>query len=1255
MLTSLHVTLPKVRTNQRRRHPNRCLVANETTGEVSLLPVAQLLQHDTFAGSSADERKRMNGEVCFRFDHITISPHHSSTFASQVVPLLKGLWKHFFACQQKESRTLRYKGEVCTYSKCNCPTDGVTPYARVERPWCRCCSEELYFLTRSVFIYGNHSSTDRRGLFSHLAKATGQVLLQQVDTSSPFSCGSSCSVSFSLVDLHPRWGFRDVLDTESDARHSSGAQHGRVDCPRSGGFPPLKRATLENRKTASQCIAKAIKRAETPRSLDTTAEREDHASRSTLVLIFILSEHSNEKEGTCANKVSQFAPEKHYPWSKEQGLGMEAQFNIILLPDSATAVRCRREAEELSALAQILQACGRWRRSYDETGITADVQSQNPESFQSALNPGPYDGNLNTCTTHTPTLPRVSQILIYLLRFRACCTGEEARGPVASTLFPVDDTKRVSANTCARCHGNAMDCSASAAECPNCAYLVPAMPNDFLVPIDCFDAAVGRSSLVICVNSGSEHYTEVRNALLFAQRMTGCGELTSPIPYCSLSEGTLQAADGYWQVLQRNTERSVFPCEIGQDISLGRQSVASCGCNEVVAPARGRAGGNTTNLVQPPGAVVPGDGDHSRVSEDFPRSQALPDPSHGIPLEQVHGLKVRQAMEWSAAGNGQGVAPSSITCQQHQAGYEKQQAPWCVPVSGKSGGSSAPETGAGSVSVRCSHSRTFQSIAENSATWLTSVFSTPTEGVAPNICSPCAGRVASAHASQLLTKRAGAGCETQIPGTTLERSGLSPEDYLKAVGPTEQASRLQHVGPKSAEEGHVNWGSTKQFFDYSECSLAYASPIANREVVLSSHGKRAVQEGMELPRWAVDPSFTAPIDPEVVKGHQMVGNNMPDVTEEKEGTGDPLCSRDRNVETDNNSRGGVRNRYDEFSLNTEVDQLQQQVTTHEAAEKPSTTASPKRNPSPENNNNVKSKTVGTSFTMHAAEAAAQASSVERQLANLEVQLLLLGHRLFLASPPNGPAEAHFTEKILGMCSGDENVKSESGDEMSLSRNLLETLSRTQEYLRAGVAGQSTGGQLTKADVLERNLCWKCHSNRRTQSNVVYKKFTELLSTLCARITPEGNFDRTSPLVVQDGGAEGRTSPAREFSPSSSSSNSTPRPSDGFTKEQRESMLLLRARRLSRSLQRQRVQKREEMYRKAQMHIVQLQEELKKEQEHRIGLQRELMELRSRAGKTEAKLTFIVNTLKPMIAREIKDLESLMQEHKKAQACRQGGT
>ncbi|RNF04869.1 hypothetical protein TraAM80_05070 [Trypanosoma rangeli] len=552
MLTALHITLPQRRDRESEQHlPNRCLIVNELTCEASLISTEASLK---YARDAAHESYETGTR--FRFGHITISPHHGSIFVTQVAPLLYDLCRGFFLSTssndaEMQSRLLASTNPVAAdsdepviFQRRGLENASASEHQKI--------CQKTWLMSRTVFIYGSRSATERRALFLHLAKAVALALLQETNaTETQTSEKNTCEVCFSLVDLYHAWGVGDVLDPNAVMHDSFQLQRLKREEPRRSlnepkgiDFVEPTRQLLEGRDSISTCLLRALQRIDSPRALRTSAEREDHAVKSTLVLTFTISKHPKQGLGASRRGKMRSARAGEERGRQKADSSLEARFHIILLPDSAAAAHGKQAAQELGALANALQACTQWQNEIvSATDAEEDPREQRAkEPPKPALSLNVSSSGTTSTTNKVSWVPlRESPLLLYLFEsniyyrhqlersLRNLRLSKERRRQFSSESRSVGANVSTQSQNAAR----SVSCTASTSmEHSGCWMSAEAKNTNVL---DCIAAGIGQCLLIVCVNSGWDQYYQARSAFLFAQRASN--QLSQP---CVFSDPTLE-------------------------------------------------------------------------------------------------------------------------------------------------------------------------------------------------------------------------------------------------------------------------------------------------------------------------------------------------------------------------------------------------------------------------------------------------------------------------------------------------------------------------------------------------------------------------------------------------------------------------------------------------------------------------------------------------------------------------------------------
>lgn len=1203
MLTALHITLPKTRGYRDGRHqnlPNRCFVVDDATCEASLILTEASLKYEDCASHESHSTKTR-----FCFGHVAISPHHGSIFVAQVVPMLHDLLRDFVVavCGKKRNNHNTTVEDLSVTSKSSIAATEANLANSVQQrdenffaAMPRKVQRQLRSMSRTVFIYGSYSATERRALFLHLANATALTLLQQTSAVRSQTQGAgSCEVFFSLVDLYHVWGVGDVLDASAVLHDSARLERLRreqprrsVNVPKGFDFVEPVRQKIDGRGDASRRILRAVQRVNPPRALRTDAEREDHAVKSTLVLTFIVSkcQGTEVEAGKCGTK--RFSKTGRQPreeredaeedGGRQEGFATEARFHIILLNDSSAAAHGRQGAQELGALATALQASVHWQdEAVTRTGGSTSLPPPPPPSTQ-------------------PWAPlRESPLLLYLFESTTYYTRETERSlrnlrlSMERRRLSSDGLRSVSANTSLYSYGAPRSLSTSTVTSSeqHRGWLGADADNSHI--LDAIAAGIGNWLLVVCVNSGWDQYHQARSAFLFAQRATN--QLRYPGALSKLEKAVMVSASSTenmssdpfvvspsgtgMQTFNMRTKKKQehISCETivpqQEGFLVERQLWSSPLQKETTEPRHIRVeeSSNSQESLSDISPMNDTDNENQENNGDFFNdSLSLMTPRRSEHLTHLQQLLLHKSEQEEERG-----VPT------HQNATESSE---------KSDVSSLPQTplpasGLCSSPVSVPNCRKLAALSAEDNDVLRDVLRKQRTLLEENErLRALTVRLLSQQADEVREERGTAGLADICDLALAQSWGSTRTTELQALRKelmtaTKKAQVLKKALSRSMDENrkmcHVIQRQLRQCF--AEFPSVVQETVAKRDTALPSLADERIQ------RWEA-----------------MLKNTMERVLlsvraenkQETEGLKEEETEEGKRERGNDNSARRTRGKRKELDVSVNDRQKEGRY------------------------GGSKHRTVSQESDKPFLRA-----DVDAQV----VQLLQLAYHLFLSE-----ASAEGNDLL-------EEDREECGRaKLSLSQNVLDIFSqpRQQQEKQVKHAG-AADRQSAEESMAEPNLCWKCRVHWRTRRNAAYTTFLKLLRSLCGYITADGTLARrhlSCRKMTKRNEKEtyGEDEQALQRYPCA----------------QDEGAILLQAHQLSASLQQQRTSVCEEERTAGQ----QVRNELERERERRRQLQDEIIQLRLQLKKYESKLAFIGETLKPKLSNSIVQLEHMMSERKK---------
>ncbi|RNF21792.1 uncharacterized protein Tco025E_03417 [Trypanosoma conorhini] len=1289
MLTALHITLPPKRVHRESQQhlPNRCLVVNESTCEASLISTEASLKYATGAAHESCETGTR-----FRFGHVTISPHHGSIFVTQVAPLLYDLCRSFWlsaCCSDAASQSQPSVSKSAVDADSDAPNIPQSGWENLSWDECRKVYQKTWSMSRSVFIYGSHSATERRALFLHLAKATALALRQEADAMGAQPPErNECDVAFSLVDLYHVWGVGDVLDPNAVMHDDLRLQRLKREEPRRSlnepkgiDFVAPTRQALESRDSVSTCIMRALQRSAPPRALRTSAEKEEHAVNSTLVLTFFVSRRSKRGPGVSRRGRMPAARAEEERGRQKIGCPTEARFHLILLPDSTAAAHGKQGAQELGALASALQACTQWQKEM----LSAEDDSRTQRANGVPVTARNLDASSSATASATSKLPwvplRESSLLLYLFEsnmyyrhqleksLRNLRLSKERRRPFG------DGSRSVSANVSTQSLDVARSVSYSTAvstEQSGCWMCADANGANVL---DCIAAGIGQCLLVLCVNSGWDQYYQARTAFLFAQRATK--QLDQPCVFLEPKSEEVSHTFSAEQVrgnshkpspLASTAMQSPYQCARvrhlqgpllsleGSVAGVERQLWSSPRRREATQPRPPEAAGPSDSPLAPSEvAVVEEEGSDRDADLDAPsqRTEAqvvrqrvgsgaaagtkITSPIAPSPEARIHSGPVQQLFRCDRVDQQAGISSlgEETAANSGQPRGKTGGSQGFLPRPGPCGSTASAEDvslcpppaerGAMVNDVLLKQSLLLQENAELRA-----------------LLARLSSQQADTYRGQRESTRIADVCDAALLESRRTARSSELDALRKELSTTTKKARvLQKTLSRSVDDNRklcrVMHAQMKQCL--LDLSRIFQGSLGERDLNFPAIAEERIRRWEKL----LEKTTRQVLRPFSGASRAEEEAETPEEEEEEEATcadsGDGVCPQrcqpKRVTKTSHaNSACALlsEGRPSGSCCNGRHHQKRR-----EADVLPGAKAEGRDRQAPKR-------------YMKEEVKSPLGSSITPQLA----QLLQLAYRLFLcdSSSTNEDDENGGHNAFGGsLQEGPDGAKVEAfrTTHQSLSRSVLDILSPHQQEARAGAARAEIEGRPVTGRRPEAELCWRCQLSRRPRCNAAYTKFLEILRSLCRQqVTITGEAPGSHPQVMKETeeeelkGMKGASFSGHAVPPSGPCC-----PHEGWEDVsaagllRNEGALLLKTRQLSDSLQ-----KNTDTRAKEQAAVRSLQSELEKEREWRRQLQDELLNLRLRLSKYESKFAFIGETVKPKISQDIAQLEQKISERKK---------
>ncbi|ESS66119.1 hypothetical protein TCDM_05368 [Trypanosoma cruzi Dm28c] len=1179
---------------------------------------------------------------------------------------------------------------------------------------CRRICKKTWSMSRTVIIYGSHSATERRALFLHLAKATSLALIQETSAMGTETLEkNTCEVSFSLVDLYHAWGVGDALDPNAVMHDSIQLQRLKREEPRRSlnepkgmDFVEPTRQTLEDRDSVSTCLLRALQRIDPPRALRTNAEKEDHAVKSTLVLTFIISRNSRCRVGVPQPRnVHSAKSEKLKGWQRD-GFPKEARFHLILLPDSTAAAHGKQGAKELGALAGALQACTIWQNemfSAEEEEEEEDDARTQCANYVTATDRH-MDASFSTTTSTPPQFSwvplRESPLLLYLFEstiyyshqllqsLRNLRLSKERRRLFSDRSPSGSSNISTHSQNAARVVSFSTNTSMEKGSC-----WMSTDTNSTNV-IQCIAAGIGQCLLIVCVNSGWDQYYQARSAFLFAQRATNqFGQ-----PYMSSNSKTADVSSIFstehgkgdphkeatptlteiqppQQLRQKQRLHESFLSLEKTGTEVERQLWSSPRRREKTEPRRPQAEDSPVFELPPSEvAAIESEDIVGRDGNDVPsHNLSPPTPSQGIGMNPIQQqVKSKTGLVTKITG------PTLSLPERNTSPYPVQQLFRCnqddpkgainkvVDESGEENASNSwdqPET-ARKNQIYPKYSGLCESpsstkgvnlgpVPEASSTTINDVLQKQGLLLQENerlraLLVTLSSRQAEAGREQRESTTLKDVCDiTLLESRKAARSSDLDELRTALSITTKKARTLQKTLSRSIDENRKMRRLIHS--QMKKCCVEFSRIAQGTPAEQGPNGSTVAEE--RIYRWEMLLENTVKQILRSVRGGSFLGSD--DDNEEREEEKEATRTGDGNRFS--SKRLQVKNKENSSLANCGCAHLQD-------GRQPCSSC----NGSHQFINggadlSLDEKAQGRNCRAFKRDAEVEDAVNSPPYRKIDVQLsqlLHIAYSLFLgeSSSANDDDDDHSV-------SGGNMHKAAEGAEVegcnrthcSLSRSVLDILSPHQQGTRAkderAEEEEEEKWRLVCKRRPETEVCWRCHSSRRTRCNAAYTKFLEILRFLRSHLTINGSFASDSyrqgmkeEEEKEEINGRDSASPSRHARVSSLHSRFREKLADGSpagASSRDGGALLLKARQLSDSLQKRTNDRVNE-----QAAVQYMQSELDKEREWRRQLQDELLRLRLCLSKCESKFDFIDETVKPKLSKDIAQLEQKISERKR---------
>ncbi|EKF31451.1 hypothetical protein MOQ_004717 [Trypanosoma cruzi marinkellei] len=1080
--------------------------------------------------------------------------------------------------------------------------------------------------------------------------------------------------------------------------------------PKGMDFVEPTRHTLEDRDSVSTCLLRALQRVDPPRALRTNAEKEDHAVKSTLVLTFIISRDSKCRVGVSRRRNVHSAKNEKINGRQRDGFSKEARFHLILLPDSTAAAHGKQGAQELGALAGALQACTQWQNEMISAEEEEEEEEEEDEARTQCANyVTATDRHMDASFFTTKSTPpqfswvplRESPLLLYLFEstiyyshqllqsLRNLRLSKERRRLFSERSHSGSSSISTHSQNAARVVSFSANTSMEQSSC-----WMNTDTNSANV-IQCIAAGIGQCLLIVCVNSGWDQYYQARSAFLFAQRATnqfGQPDMSSNSQTADLScifstehgkdnphkaaTPTLTETQPLQQLRQQQRLHESFLSLEKTGSEVERQLWSSPRRREKTEPRRPQAEDSQVSELPPSEiAVIECEDIASMDDKDVPsHNLSPPTPSQGMEMNPIQQkVKSKTGLVTRITG------PALSLPEQNTHAYPVRQLFRCNQDDPKGAINKVlEENDEGNANKSWKQPETVRenriypnysglcespsstkgvnpgSVPEASSTMVDDVLQKQGLLLQENerlraLLVTLSSQQADAGREQRESTRLKDVCDVTLLESRRAARSSDLNELRRALSITTKKARiLQKTLSRSMDENRklrrlIHSQMKKCCVEFSR--IAHGTPAEQ-----GSNTSKVAEE--RIYRWEMLLEDMMKQILRSVRGDSFVGSD--DDNEEREeknettrtGDGGRFGSQRPQVKSKENSslaNCGCAHLQDGRQPCSSRDGSHQFI--HRGADfSPSEKAQGRDCQAFERNTEVE---------------AAVNSPPYRKIDVQLTQLLHIAYRLFLgeSSSANDGDDDHSV-------SGGNMHKAPEGAEVqgcnrthcSFSRSVLDILSPHQLGARAKDGRTEEEEEEEEGrPVCERRpkteLCWRCHSSRRTRCNAAYTKFLEILRSLRSHMATNGSFVSDSyPQGMEEAEEKdeinGSDSAALSRHARVSSFHSRFREtwagaSPAGTPSRDEGTLLLKARQLSDSLQKRTNDRVNE-----QTAVKYMQSELDKEREWRRQLQDELLRLRLRLSRCESKFDFIDETVKPKLSKEIAQLEQKISERKR---------
>jgi hypothetical protein len=444
----------------------------------------------------------------FDFDHIGVSPQHSSTFLQLVAPMVFDFVESALpdAPQPEERSSSNHHQHSLKGWALDSPrrrssvaSSRASTAAAAAQHANSSSFTSSHHSSNTVFVYG-HAATDRLELYRFIAEHIADAASNQVRSKNLKHANSRSGhdaagdvdlldLSFSLVDAYHVWGIADVLDPSSFLHDVNGSRTLNVMKRSNGskGLPfvmPTRKALAKFPSSVGDDVSEVTSAVHLRRGLKILyrqAEVIDHKQSSSSIMSFF-----------CASRQRS------------------SVLHVVLLPEADASSSMNRVGTQLSAVSTTLQQLQQLSTSThgDESASFGQPHPNDTSSVQTQ----------NAQSTRVPM--RESPVLMYLMQTEDYYQNERAaRYQVAAHNRLLDDelSRLNSDASFSRKHIP----STTPHRQPPIAQVIgtpyshgfPALPSASLA-----HNALGNVVLVIAVNCAVEHYAHVLSACHFARR-----------------------------------------------------------------------------------------------------------------------------------------------------------------------------------------------------------------------------------------------------------------------------------------------------------------------------------------------------------------------------------------------------------------------------------------------------------------------------------------------------------------------------------------------------------------------------------------------------------------------------------------------------------------------------------------------------------------------------------------------------------------